>query len=74
MTNPNLDARRLKFGDEKSLKGEELLKRDDILVVDNSQVHRGGEAQDLEDYLWNAPSPIDGQPFFFISFLLALRN
>jgi transposase len=38
------------------------LKRHDILTVDNSQVHCGGAARVLEDYLWNALSPFDGQP------------
>jgi hypothetical protein len=46
-------------------------KRDDIAVVDNSQVHSGGAAKDLEDFLWNCPSPIDGQPLhILILFLL----
>jgi transposase len=38
------------------------LKRHDILTVDNSQIHCGGAARVLEDYLWNALSPFGGQP------------
>jgi len=140
--NPLVDARRFKFGDEKSLKGEELfnrkvrpdpltgivppviadsdfrntycimgfcgvdpmsapfqytigednhdsdcfvdtvyrlvaigwLKRNDILVVDNSQVHCGREAAELEDYLWNVCSPFDGQPLYILLVYLPTRS
>ena len=50
------------------------LKCNDILVVDNSQVHRGAEATDLEDYLWNAPSPIDGQLLNILLLFLPTRS
>jgi hypothetical protein len=38
------------------------LKRGDFLVVDNARVHSGGDADNLQDILWYAKSPLDGLP------------
>jgi hypothetical protein len=50
------------------------LRRYDILVVDNSQVHCGGDATDLEDALWNNPSPFDGLPLRILLVYLPTRS
>ena len=33
----------------------------DLIVIDNAILHSGGSADNLNDFLWNAPG-LDGQP------------
>lgn len=53
-----------------ALVGVGWLKRHDILVVDNSQVH----PDELRDLLWNTVHPIDGQPLHILLMFLPTRS
>ena len=50
-----------------------FLQRWDVLVLDNASIHIAGENDVLQDWLWNAPSPWDGQPLRILLVLLPPR-
>jgi len=47
-----------------------FLQRWDVLVLDNASMHIAGENDVLQDWLWNALSPWDGQPLRILLVLL----
>jgi transposase len=51
-----------------------FLKRHDVLVLDNASIHRFQENVDLDDWLWNVASPIDGRPLQIYLMFLPTRS
>ena len=47
--------------------------REDYIGLDNAAVHTGAENDVLEEFLWNVPSPFDGQPMHITPIFLPPR-
>jgi hypothetical protein len=50
------------------------LLRGDVLVADNAKIHFHGDNKDLEDFMWECPSPHDGLPLNIKVILLPTRS